>query len=224
MRRPIALILPALFTVLLAACGGGSDAFSAEEFQKQVIDTPPQGVRVSLSGALAGEIPGVESAEIEASVNLSPPAMRLSLAMTGATSVKLDIILLEGAAYLDVGRGWLQAPGGDQLSEMASDFGGDLTPEDLTEGTWEYLGEVPCGELTCWQVESSNGALMNMVKGDYTPRSITVDAEGTELAVEVLHWGAAVDIEVPADAREVSEEEIMLALLGALMPLLGGGF
>ena len=143
--------------------------------------------------------------------------------MTGATSVKLDILLLEGAAYLDVGRGWLQAPGGEDMADLASEFGGDLNPEDLTEGTWEYLGEVPCGELTCWQVESSDGALMNMIKGDYTPRSITVDADGTELAVEVLHWGDAVDIEVPADAREVSEEELMFALLGALMPLFGEG-
>jgi hypothetical protein len=223
MRRPIALILPALLAFLLAACGA-SDAFSDEEFQKQVIDTPPQGVSVNLSGALADEIPGVESVEIEATVNTSPPAMRLSLAMTGAATVTMDIIILEDAAYLNVGRGWLQAPGGDQLSDMASDFGGDLSPEDLTEGTWEYLGEVPCGELTCWQVESSEGALMNMVKGDYTPRSITVDAEGTELTVEVLQWGEAVDIELPADAREVSEDEILAALIGALMPLLGGGF
>ncbi len=223
MRRSIVLILPALLVLLLAACGS-SDAFSDEEFQKQVIDTPPEGVSVSLSGALEGEIPGVESAEIMATINLSPPAMQLSLEMTGATSVKLDILLLEGAAYLDVGRGWLQAPGGEDMADLASEFGGDLNPEDLTEGTWEYLGEVPCGELTCWQVESSDGALMNMIKGDYTPRSITVDADGTELAVEVLHWGDAVDIEVPADAREVSEEELMFALFGALMPLLGEGF
>ena len=223
MRRSIVLILPAPLVLLLAACGS-SDAFSDEEFQKQVIDTPPEGVSVSLSGALEGEIPGVESAEIMATINLSPPAMQLSLEMTGATSVKLDILLLEGAAYLDVGRGWLQAPGGEDMADLASEFGGDLNPEDLTEGTWEYLGEVPCGELTCWQVESSDGALMNMIKGDYTPRSITVDADGTELAVEVLHWGDAVDIEVPADAREVSEEELMFALFGALMPLLGEGF
>ncbi len=222
MRRSIVLILPALLVLLLAACGS-SDAFSDEEFQKQVIDTPPEGVSVSLSGALEGEIPGVESAEIMATINLSPPAMQLSLEMTGATSVKLDILLLEGAAYLDVGRGWLQAPGGEDMADLASEFGGDLNPEDLTEGTWEYLGEVPCGELTCWQAESSAGALMNMIKGDYTPRSIIVDADGTELAVEVLHWGDAVDIEVPADAREVSEEELMFALLGALMPLFGEG-
>ena len=223
MRRPIALILPALLTFLLVACGS-SDAFSDEEFQKQVIDTPPEGVSVSLSGALAGEIPGVESTEIKATINTSPPAMRLGLEMTGATSVTLDIILLEDAAYLDVGRGWLQAPGGGQLSEMASDFGGDLRPEDFTGGTWEYLGEVPCGEKTCWQGESSAGALMNLVKGDYTPRSITADADGTEVVMEVLHWGDAVDIEVPPDAREVSEDEIYAALIGALMPLLGGGF
>jgi len=222
MRRSIVLILPALLVLLLAACGS-SDAFSDEEFQKQVIDTPPEGVSVSLSGALEGEIPGDESAEIMATINLSPPAMQLSLQMTGTTSVKLDILLLEGAAYLDVGRGWLQAPGGEDMADLASEFSGDLNPEDLTEGTWEYLGEVPCGELTCWQAESSAGALMNMIKGDYTPRSIIVDADGTELAVEVLHWGDAVDIEVPADAREVSEEELMFALLGALMPLFGEG-
>ncbi|MDP6756834.1 MAG: hypothetical protein QF719_01245 [Chloroflexota bacterium] len=198
-------------------------AFSADEFQRQVIDTPPGGISVSLGGALASEIPGVESADIEVTLNVSPPMMKLSLNLVGATSLTLDIIATEDSSYVGVGGVWMKSSASEDLADLASEFGGDLGPDDLIEGTWEYIGEVPCGEDACWQVESSDGALMNLLKGDYTPVSVTTVADGAEIVLDIHHWGNAVDIEIPVDAREVSEEEMMFALLGAFMPLIGTG-
>ena len=223
MRRLILLVLPAVLVLVLAGCGGSADAYSEEEFRKLVVDEPPAGLSVKLVGAMLGDVPGVDSMDITLTVNLSPPVTKLDLKLAGTTTVTLNIIATDDVAYIDVGRGWMKAPASDDLSDLASEFGAELETAEMTAGDWDYKGEGPCGPATCWQIESSDGALMLLSKGDYTPFSITTIEDGAEVVLEIVHWGEAVDIEFPADAREVSSEEMMLALFGALMPLLGGG-
>ena len=64
---------------------------------------------------------------------------------------------------------------------------------------------------------------MNLRTDDYTPVSITVVEDGVEFVLDILHWGDAVDVELPTDAREVTSEELIFSLIGALLPLIAGG-
>ena len=225
MRRLISLATLAVLSLVFAACGGAAaDAeFDQAEFQKSVLDSPPVGLTMQMNNFPADDIPGVESVQVGFTVNTAPPLLKLDLTFTGSTSITLNIIVTDDASYIDAGQGWLKSPPTDDLSDMASEFGGAFDSDEITGSTWVYKAEVPCGEDTCWQVESADGALMNITKSDYTPVSITVAEGGANIVLDIVHWGDAVDVELPADARDVTSEELMFSLLGALMPLMAGG-
>ena len=229
MRRFLSLATLAVFGLIFAACGGGEGGVAAAagydqaEFQKAVLDSPPAGLTVNLANIPADDIPGIDSIEATVTVNTSPPLLVVDITLSGSTSITLNVIATDDAAYMNVGQGWLKAPPTDDLADMAEGFGGGFNPEDLTADDWVYKAEVPCGDDTCWQVESEDGVLMNLRRDDYTPLSATIVADGVSVTLDILHWGDAVAVELPTDAREVTSEELMFSLLGALMPLIAGG-
>ena len=136
---------------------------------------------------------------------------------------RLISLATDAAAYMNVGQGWMKAPPTDALSEMAAEFGGAFDSQVISESTWVYKAEVPCGDDICWQVESPDGVLMNLTRNDYSPVSMTIVEDGAEILVDILHWDDAVEVEFPADAREVTSEEVMISLLGARLPVMAGG-
>ncbi len=227
MRRVISLATLTFLSLVLAACGGAapSDAaaeFDQAEFHAAALEWPPAGLTTQVDGFPTDDIPGVESVQIGVTVNTVPTLLKLDLTLSGSTSVTLNIIATDDAAYMNVGQGWMKAPPTDDLSEMAAEFGGSFDSEVISESTWAYKAEVPCGDDTCWQVESPDGALMNVTRSDYSPVSMTIVEDDAEIIVDILHWGDAVEVEIPADAREVTSEELMFSLMGALLPLMAG--
>ena len=229
MRRVISLATLAIFSLVLAACGGGEGGsapaaeFDQAEFQATVLGSAPAGLTMQVDGFPTDDIPGIESVQSGVTVNTAPPLVKLDLTLSGSTSVTLNIIATDDAAYMNVGQGWMKAPPTNDLTEMAAEFGGSFDSEVISESTWTYKAEVPCGDDTCWQLESSDGVLMNVARSDYSPVSMTILEDGAEITVDILHWGDAVEVELPADAREVTSEELMFSLLGALLPLVAGG-
>ncbi len=228
LRRLISLATLAVFSLILAACGGAAAAdadpeFDQAEFQAAVLESAPAGLTMQVDGFPTDDIPGVESVQIGVTVNTAPHLLKLDLTLSGSTSVTLNIIATDAAAYMNVGQGWMKAPPTDDLTEMAAEFGGGFDSEVISESAWVYKAEVPCGDDICWQVESPDGALMNLTRNDYSPVSMTIVEDGAEIIVDILHWGDTVDVELPADAREVTSEELMSSLLGALLPLVAGG-
>ncbi len=222
MRRLLSLAALAVFTLVLSACGGSAE-FDQDEFQETVLVSPPVGLTIHLDNFPTDDIPGIESGVLDITVNTSPALLKFGLTLTGTTSITLNIIATEDASYVDVGEGWMKSPPSDDLSEMAAGFSGPIDIQEITAGAWVYKAEVPCGDETCWQVESEDGVLMNLRTDDYTPVSITVVEDGVEFVLDILHWGDAVDVELPTDAREVTSEELIFSLIGALLPLIAGG-
>lgn len=229
MRCVISLATLAVFSLVLAACGGGEGGptpaaeFDQAEFQATVLESAPAGLTMQVDGFPTDDIPGVESIQIGVTVNTAPPLLKLDLTISGSTSITLNIIATDDASYMNVGQGWMKAPPTDELAEMAAEFGGSFDAEVISESTWTYKAEVPCGEDSCWQLESPDGVLMNVTRSDYSPVSMTIVEDGAEIIVEILHWGDAVEVEFPANAREVTSEELIFSLIGALLPLVAGG-
>ena len=168
------------------------------------------------------------------------PVQRAEIAYresTGDTWMRVTVGETEGAAWMElliVGertfvRGktagetidWLAGPSGNAVT--GESVAGDLTPgAALAEAPLTAIAVEVCGEgRACFVLENADdpSALLLVDTQTYLPVAMrSVPAEGETSGTQVdLVWGGEFDFVAPADATEVTEEELALALFTLLL-------
>ena len=218
-----------------------SSAFDMQLFVDSLGKNAPKGMalRVDID---QGVVPGVDSGHMEISARSTPvQAMQLVMNLQkGGQTVALELRGIGKDLYL-------HAPGPDgtpqwmKSTPVSSTSGQPERPPipdvgvtgflELAKQQWQYVGDAACGDATCHAVKSGQPADLTLYlsMADYRPVRIvatrtTPDGRRTQMVANVVAWGEEVKIEPPTgEVKEVTPEQLALALLGPMMVLAGGG-
>ena len=239
-RRPVrsiaalALLAVVALTAFLAACGESQltpDDFDPDRFVR-VAGTTPDSLRMQ------GNVPTpIEASTMTFDASFLP-ARELS-------SVRIEIVSGNMAATIEIvtsgNRMYVRGRGVDQASEwvVTTIQEGDPIPfgeladiETFTDlglsGATELSARaiVPCGQQRqCFVVRSADDLATEMLVDTqtyYPVRLQQTEPQSGQTLVITMGWNVDVEVTVPSGAREVTVEQLSLALLGLMGPLLFG--
>ncbi len=198
-----------------------ADDFDLERFTAEIVETPARTVRA----VLHIDTPAGVSVNAEVAVRSEDETVRAFLEVSaGPIRRRIEIITAGGWTYLsdEAGGetpGWIKAQGAENPLQVFGDYVGPAT----LGRQWTAVAVEPCGgERMCFVLEDPEAPTVRLFvdTATYYPVIFTNSQTAVLAPTQIeFDWNSEVDIAIPAEAEEVSSDEMGVKMFEIVLTL-----